>query len=32
LGEAVIASPAVGGGKLWVRGEKHLFCLGTRKN
>ena len=32
LGEGVIASPAVGDGKLWVRGEKHLFCIGTRKN
>jgi outer membrane protein assembly factor BamB len=31
LGEAVIASPAVGDGKIWVRGENHLFCLGTRK-
>lgn len=32
LGESVIASPAVGGGKLWIRGEDHLFCLGKPKN
>lgn len=32
LGEAVIASPAVGGGRLWVRGEDHLFCIGKPKN
>ncbi len=28
LGEAVLASPAVADGRLFVRGEKHLFCVG----
>ena len=32
LGEPVIASPAVGGGRLWVRGEQNLFCIGARKD
>ena len=31
LGESVLASPAVGGGRLWVRGQDSLFCLGMKK-
>jgi outer membrane protein assembly factor BamB len=27
VGEPVYASPAIAGGKLFVRGEKHLFCI-----
>ncbi len=30
LGEGVGASPALVGGRLYVRTEKHLFCLGAR--
>jgi outer membrane protein assembly factor BamB len=28
LGEGVMASPAVSDGKLYIRGEKNLFCIG----
>ncbi len=28
LGETCFASPAISGGKLFIRGEKHLFCIG----
>jgi outer membrane protein assembly factor BamB len=28
LGEAVMASPAVSQGQIFIRGEKHLFCIG----
>jgi outer membrane protein assembly factor BamB len=28
LGEPVVASPAVAGGRMYVRGQAHLFCLG----
>jgi len=28
LGEGVIASPAVADGRLYIRGAKHLFCIG----
>lgn len=28
LGEFVYASPAVSNGKIYVRGEKHLYCIG----
>lgn len=28
LGEPVAASPAVANGRLYIRGQKHLFCLG----
>ena len=27
VGEAVVASPALSGGQLFLRGEKHLFCI-----
>jgi outer membrane protein assembly factor BamB len=30
LGEKVMASPALAGGRLFVRGDKHLFCFGQR--
>lgn len=28
MGEGVIATPAVADGKLFIRGHKHLFCIG----
>jgi outer membrane protein assembly factor BamB len=28
LGEKVMATPALAGGRLYVRGDKHLFCFG----
>lgn len=28
VGEPVLASPALAGGRLYVRGDKHLFCFG----
>ena len=31
LGEAVLASPAVADGKLYVRGATHLFCFSRRQ-
>jgi outer membrane protein assembly factor BamB len=27
LGEGIVASPAVAHGQLFIRGEKHLFCV-----
>ena len=30
LGEPVYASIAIGAGKLFIRGEKHLFCIGRK--
>ncbi|HUS59334.1 MAG TPA: PQQ-binding-like beta-propeller repeat protein, partial [Planctomycetota bacterium] len=27
LGEKVLASPAIAGGRIFIRGEKHLFCI-----
>ncbi|MCS6850511.1 MAG: PQQ-binding-like beta-propeller repeat protein [Gemmataceae bacterium] len=30
LGESVTASPAVANGRLFIRGSKHLFCIGHR--
>ena len=29
LGETTFASPAISQGQLFVRGDKHLFCIGT---
>jgi outer membrane protein assembly factor BamB len=29
LGESVFASPAFQGGRVYVRGQEHLYCLGT---
>jgi outer membrane protein assembly factor BamB len=31
VGEPIHASPAVSHGQLFLRGEKHLFCIGTEK-
>jgi outer membrane protein assembly factor BamB len=31
LGEKVFASPAFSEGQIFVRGERHLICLGERK-
>ena len=30
LGEACFASPAISEGRLYIRGEKHLFCIGDK--
>lgn len=30
IGEGVIATPAVADGRLYVRGTKHLFCIGAK--
>ncbi len=30
LGEKTVASPAISQGQLFLRGEKNLFCIGTR--
>ena len=30
LGESVIASPVPVGNRLFIRGEKHLFCIGAK--
>ncbi len=32
LGEAIFASPAVSRGQLFLRGEKHLYCIGRARN
>ena len=29
-GEPVLATPAVANGRLYVRGQKHLFCIGGK--
>ncbi len=31
LGESIVASPAIAHGCLFLRGEKHLYCIGTGK-
>jgi outer membrane protein assembly factor BamB len=31
LGERTFASPAISGGQLFIRGDKHLFCIGKAK-
>lgn len=31
MGEPVIASPVPVAGRLLIRGEKHLFCIGAGK-
>jgi hypothetical protein len=28
LGETLFASPAISNGKIYLRGAKHLFCIG----
>jgi outer membrane protein assembly factor BamB len=30
VGEALTASPAISGGQIFLRGEKHLFCIGGK--
>ncbi|MCI0684549.1 MAG: PQQ-binding-like beta-propeller repeat protein [Gemmataceae bacterium] len=30
LGERVVASPALSNGQIFIRGDKHLFCIGER--
>jgi outer membrane protein assembly factor BamB len=30
LGEQLVASPAISGGRLFIRGTKHLFCIGEK--
>ena len=31
LGERSYASPAISDGQLFIRGEKHLFCIGATR-
>ncbi|TWU42420.1 outer membrane protein assembly factor BamB family protein [Novipirellula artificiosorum] len=31
LGEACVTSPAIKDGKMYIRGETHLFCIGRQK-
>ena len=31
VGESVSATPAVSDGRLFIRGEEHLFCIGKPK-
>jgi outer membrane protein assembly factor BamB len=31
LGEGIVASPALSGRQIFIRGEKHLFCIGENK-
>ncbi|MBC8005621.1 MAG: PQQ-like beta-propeller repeat protein, partial [Verrucomicrobia bacterium] len=28
IGESMFASPAISNGKIYLRGKKHLFCIG----
>jgi hypothetical protein len=30
LGESIVATPAVSNGQIFIRGEKHLFCIGQK--
>jgi len=32
LGESIVASPAIADGQLFLRGDKHLFCIGERRD
>jgi len=32
LGENTYASPAISNGQIFLRGDKHLYCIGTDKN
>jgi outer membrane protein assembly factor BamB len=32
LGELIRATPAVAGGRLYIRGERHLYCIGSKHN
>ena len=31
IGEPVFASPAIAGGRIYIRGEKNLYCIGKRR-
>ncbi len=31
LGEGVVATPAISNGELFIRGEKHLFCIAAKR-
>src|SRR5205823_3887582 len=31
LGETIRATPAVAGGRLYIRGEHHLYCIGKSR-
>ncbi len=31
LGEAILATPAISGGRLLIRSERHLFCIGKTR-
>jgi outer membrane protein assembly factor BamB len=31
LGEKCFASPAISDGQIFIRGDKHLFCVGARR-
>jgi outer membrane protein assembly factor BamB len=31
LGESIVASPAISNGQIFLRGQKHLFCIGPKK-
>ena len=31
IGEAILATPAIADGVLYVRGQKHLFAIGEKK-
>jgi outer membrane protein assembly factor BamB len=31
MGETIVASPAISNGQIFLRGEKHLFCIGEPK-
>ena len=32
IGEKCFASPAISGGQIFLRGERHLFCIGEKHN
>jgi hypothetical protein len=31
IGESIVASPALSQGAIFLRGEKHLFCIGGKQ-
>jgi len=31
LGEGCFASPAISQGKIFLRADRHLYCIGTRR-
>jgi outer membrane protein assembly factor BamB len=31
LGENVVASPAIANGRVFIRGDRHLFCIGSKR-